>query len=120
MERATSYWSSHASSWGKAEANWDPWSEITLGCRPNHRKICLKKGDATLAALISLVQGQKITPFVRPWLTVTMTELNSSDKGNLEMRSVEIEENRIEASTTRGVSLWTVWCVLTLADWQMA
>ena len=92
----------------KAEVNWGLQSKMTLECRPNQEKTGLKKSGATPALSISLVQGQKITPFVRPWSSMTITESKPLDRGKPEIRLIEIEENGVEASTVRGVKLETV------------
>ena len=52
---------------------------------------------------MSLVQGQKFTPFVRLWSTTTINASNLEDRGNLEMRSIETEEKERDKSTARGV-----------------
>jgi hypothetical protein len=38
------------------------------------------------------LQGERITPFVSPWSTMTMTESKPLDSGKLVIRSMEICE----------------------------
>ena len=77
------------SSLAKAEVNWSPWSDMTFSCSPNHLKTWLKKSWAIPVASIVLVQGVRITPLLRPWLTMTMTESRPLTRGRSVMRSTE-------------------------------
>ena len=58
-------------------------------CSPNHLKMKLKNNWAILAALTVLEQGARITPFVRPWLTMTITKSNPDEGGRSVIRSTE-------------------------------
>ena len=58
-------------------------------CRPNHLKTKLKSNWAIPAASTVSEQGARITPFVRPWSTTTMTESNLEEGGRSVMRSTE-------------------------------
>ena len=48
-----------------------------------------RKSLATPAASMVFEQGMRITPFVRPWSTMTINESCPSDGGRLVMRSTE-------------------------------
>ena len=73
----------------KAEANWGPQSEMRVLCSPNCLKTKLKNNWVIPAASTVLEQGARITPFVRPWSTTTITESDPKERGRSVMRSTE-------------------------------
>ena len=73
----------------KVEVNCGPRSEMRVSCSPNCLKTKLKNNWAIPAASMVLEQGVRITPFVRPWPTMTITESNPEERGRLVMRSTE-------------------------------
>ena len=89
MERRTSYLRMRASSRVKAEANCGPLSEMMESYRPKCLNTKSKKSWMTLFASIVFEQGARITPFVRPWSTMTIKESKLSDGGRSVMRSTE-------------------------------
>ena len=62
---------------------------MRVSCSPNCLKTKLKNNWAIPAASTVLEQGARITPFVRLWLTTTITESNPDEGGRLVMRSTE-------------------------------
>ena len=58
-------------------------------CSPNHLKTKSKNNWAIPAASTVLKQGARITPFIRPWSTTTITESKPEETGRLVMRSTE-------------------------------
>ena len=56
---------------------------------PNRLKTKSKNNWAIPAASMVLEQGARITPFVRPWSTTTITESNPEETGRSVMRSTE-------------------------------
>ena len=120
MESLTSYWRSLASSLAKAEANWGPRSDIRESCRPNLLKTWEKKSLATPMASIVLEQGMMITPFVRPWLTMTMIESLPRTLGRLVIRSTEICLKGRRADEGMGFNGGLVGWVFVLFCWHMA
>ena len=48
-----------------------------------------KNNWAIPTASTVLEQGARITPFIRPWSTMTITESNSEERGRSVMRSTE-------------------------------
>ena len=58
-------------------------------CNPNHLNMKSKNSWAIPAASTVLEQGARITPFIRPWSTMTITESKPEDRGRLVMRSTE-------------------------------
>ena len=77
------------SSQANAEVNCRPLSEIRESWRPKHLKTWERKSWAMPAALMFLEQGARITPFVRPWLTMTIKKSWPEDGGRLVMRLME-------------------------------
>ena len=72
-----------------------------------------------LAVMNSLV-GQRITPLVSPWSTMTRRESKPKDRKRSVMRSQEIFWNGREASNLIGDNGGTVGCVLALFCWHLA
>jgi hypothetical protein len=67
--------------------------------------MCLKKSLATPSEVIVFRQGVIITPYIRPWLTMTMIELNPPEGGRSVMRSTKREVKGavvVEGIRTRG------------------
>ena len=62
---------------------------MRVSCSPSRLKTKLKNNWAIPAASIVLEQGARITPFVRPWSTMTITESNPKERGSSVMRSTE-------------------------------
>ena len=62
---------------------------MRVSCSPNCLKTKSKNNWAIPAALTVLEQGARITPFVRPWSTMTITESNPEEIGRSVMRSTE-------------------------------
>jgi hypothetical protein len=58
-------------------------------CSPNRLNTNSKKSWAIPFALMVLVQGTRITPFVRPWSTTTIKESYPLERGRLMTRSTE-------------------------------
>ena len=57
-----------------AEANWGPLSDIKESWRLKHLNTWWRKCLATPAVSMVLEQGMRITPFIRPWSTMTINE----------------------------------------------
>ena len=81
--------SSFNSSMNVFDVNWGPRSEIILSGKPNLLYKFLSRSLAVPSVVIVLLQGRRITPFVRPWSTTTNIESNSSDGGRSVIRSIE-------------------------------
>ena len=73
----------------KVEVNCGPWSEMRVLCSPNRLETELKNNWAIPAALTVFEQGARITPFIRPWSTMTITESNPDERGRSVMRLTE-------------------------------
>ena len=69
---------------------------------------------ATPSVVIIFLIGQRITPFVRPWLTTTNKESKPEEVGRSVIRSQETCWNGREAWDLIGVSGGTVGCVINL------
>ena len=69
--------------------------------------------------MIIFFVGQRITPFVRLWLTTTSKESKPEDVGRLMMRSQETCWKGREAWDLIRVSGGTVWCVFDLFCWHV-
>ena len=108
------YWRSLASSLAKVEVNWGPRSDIKESCRPNLLKTWEKKSLATPMASIVLEQGIIITPFVRPWSTMTKIESLPRTLGRSVTRSTKICLNGREEEEGIGFSGGLVGWVFTL------
>ena len=74
----------------KVEVNWGPQPEITLSKSPKQRKTLWKNRDAIPSAVMDFLVGQRITPLVSPWLTMTRRESKDEEMGRSVMRSQEI------------------------------
>ena len=70
-------------------ANCGPLSEIILSGRPKHLYKLSRSSLVVPSAVSVLLQESKITPFVRPWSTMTMIESYPCEGGRLVMRSME-------------------------------
>ena len=75
------------SSQANADANCGPWLEMRISYRPKCLKILSRKIYAIPVALMVLKQRVRITPFIRPWSTMTTIESWPSKSGRLVMRS---------------------------------
>ena len=120
MESLTSYWRSLANSLAKAEVNWGPWSDIKESCKPNLLKTWDKKSLAIPMTSTVLEQGIMITPFVRPWSTMTKIESLLRTSGRSVTRSTEICLKGSEEDERIGFSGGLVGWVFTLFCWQVA
>ena len=60
-----------------------------MSCSPNCLKMKSKNNWAIPTPWTVLEQGARITPFVRPWSTTTITESNPEERGRLVIRSTE-------------------------------
>ena len=89
-------------------------------CNPNHLKTRSKNNWAIPAASTVLEQGVRITSFVRPWSTMTMTESNPEERGRSVIRSTESCLKGREMVEGTGQSGGMVGWVLTLFCWQTA
>ena len=69
--------------------NCGPLSYIKESWRLNHLNTWWRKSLATLAASMVFEQGMKITPFIRPWLTMTINKSCSFKGGRSVTRSTE-------------------------------
>ena len=118
MESQRLYLRIQASSAVKAEVNCGPLSKIKQLCSLKQMKTCLKNSSAIPLALIVLLQGVRITPFKRPWLTMTSSELKLLDKGRLVMRSIDSCWKGWVQEEGSGKSVGTVGWVLTFICWQ--
>jgi len=90
-------------------------SEIMILGNPNRLTIWSKWSSAASSAVNSLLQGIKITPFVRPWSTTTITRSwPRSVLGNPEIKSCVIIWNGFVAVDLIGCTGGYVGSVLTL------
>ena len=62
---------------------------MRVSCSPNRLKTKSKHNWVIPAASTVLEQGARITPFIRPWSTMTITESNPEETGRLVMRLTE-------------------------------
>ena len=91
---------------------------MRVSCSPNHLKTKTKNNWAIPAASTVLEQGARITPFIRPWLTTTITESKPKERGRSVMRLTESYLKGSETEEEIGQIGGTVGCVLTLFSWQ--
>ena len=61
---------------------------MRVSCSPNCLKTKSKNNWVIPAASMVLEQGARITPFIRPWPTTTITESNLEETERSVMRSV--------------------------------
>src|ERR1700709_163753 len=80
----------------------------------------LKKSWATPSEVMVFLQGERITPLVSPWSTVTMTESKPLQGGRSVMRSTEIWEKGRVADEGIGFSGGVEGWVLDFICWQRA
>jgi len=89
--------------------------EITILGNPNRLTIWFKWSLAASSAVNSLLQGIKITPFIRPWSTTPFTwSWPCSVLGNPEIKSCVIIWNGFVAMDLIGCTGSCIGCVLTL------
>ena len=62
---------------------------MRVSCSPNYLKTKSKNNWVIPTASTVLEQGARITPFIRPWLAMTITESNPEEMGRLVMRSTD-------------------------------
>ena len=94
MVRADVMLSNFIISWKVLAANWGPRSEIIFSGNLYHLYKLLSKSCTAPLAVSVFVQGDKITPFERPWSTMTKMELKPSTVGRSVIRSIEQLANR--------------------------
>ena len=76
---------------------------MILSGSPNLLYKFLNKSWAIPSAVIILLHGMRITPFVSPWSTTTNIESNPSDKGRSIIRSIEQFVNgRVDVAPSTG------------------
>ena len=80
----------------------------------------VEKRAATPSAVMVFFVGHRITPFIRPWLTMTSKESKPAEVGRSVIRSQETCWKGQEAWDLMGVSGGTVGCVFDLFCWHMA
>ena len=85
-------------------------------CRLKQRKMFLKKSSATPFTL--LLHGVRITPFERPWSTMTKSESNPLERGRSVIRSTESCWKGQGQEEGRGDNAGTVGWVLTFICWE--
>ena len=73
-------------------------------CKPNRLKMKSRNSWAIPAASIVLEQRERITPFVRPWSTMTITESKPEERGRSVIRSTESCLNGRETEDEIGQS----------------
>ena len=73
----------------KEDANCGPLSDIRESWRLNCLNTWWRKSLATPATSIVFEQGMRITPFVRPWLTMNINESCPFEGGRFIIRSTE-------------------------------
>jgi len=71
------------------EVNCGPLSEIILSGSPNHLYRFSSKNLPVSSAVIVLLHGMRITPFVSAWSTMTKIESKPSAGGRLVIKSIE-------------------------------
>ena len=121
MERADSIPRSLRSSRKSFAANWGPRSEMILSGSPNRRKSVSCKIFAVPSASMVLLQGVRITPFVRPWSTTTKIESKLLDSGRSVMKSVDTwAKGRFVVGFGLGTSVTLVGWRLILNCWHSA
>ena len=76
-------------SWNDCAANWGPQSEIILLGNPNHLYKLSSRSCAAPSVVNVFVQGIKITPFTRPWSTMTKMESKLLTGGRSMIKSIE-------------------------------
>ena len=102
-------------------ANWGPLSEIILSGILNLLKTLSTRSCAVCSAVIVLLQGIKITPFVCPWSTTERIELKPLETGRSVMKSAEICANgQRDFAPLTGTSAGFEGCLLILNCWQTA
>ena len=63
------------------------------------------KSLAVPSAVIVLLQGRRITPFVRPWSTTTSIESNPSDIGRSVIKYMEqLAKGRVVLAPSTGIN----------------
>src|ERR1700733_6172830 len=103
------------------EANCGPRSDITLSGSPNRLYTLSRRSSTVPSAVIVLLQGHKITPFVRPWSTTTMIESYPCDIGKSVMKSIEIwAKGRPVPDPLIGIKGGEVGCRFILDCWHTA
>ena len=92
---------------------------MILSGSPNREKSRLMRAVATPSAVIVLLHGSRITPFIRPWLTTTRIESKSDDLGRSVIRSIDIWENgQIDFGPGIGSTVGFIGCQFILNCWH--
>ena len=89
MDNANLMPSSFRSSVNAFNANCGPGSEIILSRSLNHLYKFSRSRHAVSSEVRVLLQGSKITPFKRPWSTMTKIESYPSAGGRSVIKSIE-------------------------------
>jgi hypothetical protein len=89
MDKVFLYPRSFPSSIVNFDANWGPRSEMSFSGSPNLVKTHSRKRSATPSVVIVLLQGERITPFVRLWSTTTIIESKPLLRGRSVIKSTE-------------------------------
>ena len=93
---------------------------MTLSKSPKRRKTLWKKREAIPLVVINFLVGQRITPLVSPWSTMTRRESKPAEMERSVIRLQEICWKGQEARDLIGDKEDMVGCVLTLFCWQVA
>ena len=89
MDNADLMPSNFKSSVNAFDANCGPRSEMILSGSPNGLYKFSRSNHAVPSKVSVLLQGSKITPFERPWSTMTKMELYPSVGGRSVIKSIE-------------------------------
>ena len=71
------------------DMNWGPLSEMILFGSSNRLYKCSSKSRPVSSEVNVLLQAMRITPFERPWSTMTKRELKPSANGRSVIKSIE-------------------------------
>ena len=92
-------------SWNALAVNWGPQSEIILSRSPNCLYRLSSRSCAAPSAVRVFVQGIKITPFERPWSTMTKIKLKLLMGGRSVIRSIEqLAKGQVTFAGSIGIS----------------
>ena len=89
MDNADLTFKSLSNSLKELEVNCGPLSEIILSGNPNHLYRFSSKNLPVSSAVIVLLHGIRITPFVSAWSTMTKIESKPSAGGRSVIKSIE-------------------------------
>ena len=86
--------------------------------RPNQEYTLWREMDMTPDAVMVFLVGQRITPFVSLWSTMTNRVLKPAERGRLVIRSQETCWKGQDAEDEIRERGGTVGCIFALACWQ--